>query len=54
MIEIKRMYHTTVGTIVFEDINGQWWQQESYNPEAGAADEWTPVVASKIDKPVNV
>ena len=51
MIEIKKMYHTDTGEVVFEDAAGQWWQQESYNPEVGTAMEWMPVVATKIDKP---
>ncbi len=54
MIEIKRMFHKPTGEIVFEDANGQWWQQESWNPEIGTATEWMPIIASKIDKPENL
>jgi len=54
MIEIKRMYHTGIGAVIFEDANNQWWQFESYNPEVGTAHEWMPVVATKIERPERV
>lgn len=51
MIEINKMFHTDSGEIVFEDAQGQWWRVESWNPEIGTNEPWTPTVATKIDKP---
>lgn len=51
MIEIEKMYHSKNGEILFKDAKKQWWCVESFNPEVGAAREWTPVVATKVDVP---
>lgn len=55
MIEIKKMYHKKTGEIVFEDVDGQWWEQQyqDYIPEKGLGNEsdWQPVVATQIEKP---
>lgn len=55
MIEIIKMYHKRTGEIVFQDANGQWWQQEyqDFDLERGLGIEkdWQPVVATKIDPP---
>lgn len=54
MIEIKRMYHSKTGEIVFEDVNDDWWQLEHNFTDISVGNQgsWEPVVATKIDRPL--